>query len=62
MAEVDAKQVNRSSRMKWSASLTFDSSNLTKTGIDEGDRNLPYLSNILVDMSTQPLAVKGRWF
>jgi hypothetical protein len=30
MAEVDAKQVNRSSRMKWGASLTFDGSNLPK--------------------------------
>jgi hypothetical protein len=37
MAEVDAKQVNRSSRTKWGVSLTFNGSNLPKTGIAEGD-------------------------
>jgi len=36
MAEVYAKQVNRSSKMKWGASLTFDGSDLPKK-IDEGD-------------------------
>jgi len=39
MAEVDVKQVNGSSRMKWDASLTFDGSNLPRTGIEEGDRS-----------------------
>jgi hypothetical protein len=62
MAEVDAKQVNRSSRMKWGASLTFDGSNLKKTGIDEGDRSSRPLVRISQSLSRWKLVYRAYFF
>jgi len=62
MAEVDAKQVNRSSRMKWGASVTFDGSNLPKTGIDEGDRSSSPLVRISQSLSPWKLVHRAYFF
>jgi hypothetical protein len=62
MAEVDAKQVNRSSRMKWGASLTFDGSNLPKTEIDEGDRPSRPLVRIRQSLSRWKLVHRAYFF
>ena len=60
MAEVDAKQVNRSSRMKWGVSLTYDGSNLPKTGIDQGDRSSRPLVRVSESLSRSP-SLKMIW-
>jgi hypothetical protein len=62
MAEVDAKQIKRSSRMEWGASLNFDGSNLPKTEIDEDDRSsrpLVRISQSLSQWKLVRIASKG---
>jgi hypothetical protein len=62
MAEVDAKQVNKSSRMKWDASLTFDGNNFKKTEIDEGDRSPNPLVRISQSLSRWKLVHRAYVF
>jgi len=61
MAEVDTKQVHRSSRMKWGASLTFDGSNLPKIGIEEGPRSSRPLVRISQSLSRWKLVHRAYY-